>query len=87
MEAHKQIQFTPDGSFSVKDLDRFLFELEARFKAKEVMHRKDAAAYLGVSERTLDRLSVSGVIKYHTLEGLSGKLYLRSEILEKVKAS
>lgn len=83
MQQHKTIQLVPAGQFSIKDLDKFLFELELRFKQKEVMHRKEAAAFIGVNVRTLDRSN----IPYHTVEGLSGKLYLRSEMLEHIKNS
>lgn len=82
-----QVHFVPDGQYSKIDLDRFLFELESRFKQKEVMHRKEAAAFLGISTRQLDSLCSLGSIKYHRIEGLSGKIFLRSELLDTVKRS
>jgi len=80
-----QVQFIPETQYSKVDLDRFLFELEARFKQKEVMHCKEAAAFLGISVRQLNNLASAGKLKYHRLDGLKGKLFLRTEILEAVK--
>lgn len=80
------IQMQPEGMFSVKDLDTFLFELERRWKVKEVMHVKECADYLGISVSKLYRLPKS-VLPYHQLEGLEGRLYLRSEVIEYIKKS
>jgi hypothetical protein len=84
---NNQVRFIPEGQFSNNDLAAFVKELEAFYKGKEVMHRSDAAIFLGVSERTIDRLSLSGAIPYHTIQGLHGKLYLRSELIEVIKNS
>jgi excisionase family DNA binding protein len=85
MNSQKQIQLIPEGKFNIEDLDLFLFELERRFQAKEVMTRKEVAKYIGVSERTVDRLSNEGVLPFHRLEGLNVKLYLREEIKAAIK--
>lgn len=87
MNNSKTVQFVPEGQFSTKDLDIFLRELDMRFKQKEVMHRKEVADYMGLSERTVDRLSKPGGLPFHTIEGLSGKLYLRQEIIDYIKRS
>jgi predicted DNA-binding transcriptional regulator AlpA len=87
MNQNKTVQFVPEGQFSTKDLDVFLRELEIRFKHKEVMHRKEVSEFMGLSERTVDRLSKPGGLPFHTIEGLSGKLYLRSELIEHIKKS
>jgi predicted DNA-binding transcriptional regulator AlpA len=80
------VQFVPDGQFSVKDLDRFLISLEARWKSKDVLNHEECAEYIGCSVRTLYRLGNCGSIPYHTLQGLGGRLYLKSEIIEAIKS-
>lgn len=70
-------------SFSLKDLDKFIIAIERRIASKEIMHPKEAAAYLGISLATLYRLKS---IPYHKLEDLEGRLYLRSEIIEKIRS-
>lgn len=52
-----QIEFLPAGQYTIKDLDTLLVALETRVKAREVMHTKDAAAYLGISPRQVQQLA------------------------------
>lgn len=80
------IQMLPHGQYSPIDLDKFLVELELRFKQKEVLHTKEAAAFLGVAERTLYRLPKE-TVPYHKIEGLEGRLYLRSELIDLIRKS
>lgn len=80
------IEMIPEGQFSIKDLDILIFALEGRVKAQEVMHRKDAAKFLGMSVRNLDALSSNKRIPFHKPEGWP-KMYLRSEILDFIKRS
>jgi hypothetical protein len=83
-----QVQFHPEvGGYSIKDLDSLLYALETRIKAREVMHRKEAAEFIGISLRQLDELTSQGSIPCHRLEGLSSKLYLRSELLDRIRNS
>lgn len=76
-----QIHFTPEGAFSNKDLHRLLIELRAFMDHKEVMHTKEAAAFLGVSRSTLYRTKCP----YHTLEGMEGRLYLKDELIDFIR--
>lgn len=76
-----QVRFIPEGTFSNKDLHRLLVELSAFLDQKEVMHVKEAAAFLGISRSTLYRTN----IPYHTLEGMEGRLYLKSELIDFIK--
>jgi hypothetical protein len=79
-----------DSPIPDKDIDRIIVALQDRMQhlnEEKVMRRKDAASFLGLHERTLDRLSNSGSIPYHRLDGLSDKLYLRSELIHLIKKS
>jgi hypothetical protein len=82
-----QVQFNPETGYSIKDLDTLIVALETRVKAREVMHRKDAAEFLGISPRQLDYWTAEKVIPHHVLPSTTVKLYLRSELLQKIKAS
>jgi hypothetical protein len=73
----------PEGMFSIKDLDRFLFEAERRFKQKEVMNPKEAAQFIGVSVATLYKSEVP----FHKIPGIDRRLYLKSEIIQVIKSS
>lgn len=81
-----QIQLVPEGQFSNKDLDAFLFELERRWKSKEILHVQEAADYLGISKSKLYRMPKE-VFPYHEVEGMAGRLYLKSELLNAIKKS
>ena len=78
------IQMQPEGMFSIKDLDKFLFELERRWRSKDILHHDEAAEYLGISSSKLYRIPKS-VLPYHEVEGLKGRLYLKSELIDKIK--
>ena len=80
-----QVHMIPEGQFQNKDLEILLNELSEILKAKEVMCRDEAAAFLSISTRTLDRLSISGALPSHQIKGLSKRLYLRSEIIQYIK--
>lgn len=79
-----QVEFIPNGQWSVKDLDTLILALETRVKAKEVMHAKEAAAFIGISLRKLYEIPKE-VFPFHEVPGLKGRLYLRSELIEKVR--
>ena len=80
-----QVNFIPDGQYSPIDLDKFLFELEARFKQKEVMKIEQAAEFLTCSSSKIHELCRKDKIPYHRVDGIGGKLFLRSELIEYVK--
>lgn len=69
-------------SFNLKNLDTFLLALERRMAAKEVMHIGDAAKFMGCSVRKINDLCQRNKIPYHRIDGLAGKLFLRSELIE-----
>ena len=75
----------PEGQYSKVDLDRFLFELETRFKQKEVMRIEDVAAEFSCSVRKINHLCQHGKIPFHRIDGLGGKVFLRSELIDFIK--
>jgi excisionase family DNA binding protein len=79
------INMVPDGQYSIKDIDALLAALESRVQAREVMHRQEAADYLGINVRTLDRMSKRGELPFHQLKGLEVRLFLRSELIAFIK--
>lgn len=80
---HIEPRLVPDEYYSAKDIDRLFTALENHIKQREVMHRKEAADFLGINIRTLDRLATEGNLPYHRLKGLEGtRLYLRRELLD-----
>lgn len=84
MSSALQIQMVPDTGFSIKDLDTLIHALETRVKAREIMHIKEAAEYLGLSESRLYRIPKQ-VIPYHEIPGIRGRFYIREEIKNKIK--
>lgn len=78
-----QVQFIPEGTYSIKDLDTLIIALETRIHAREVMHTQQAADFLGISKQTLYRSK----FPFHKVEGLEGRLYLRTELIERIKKS
>lgn len=79
------IQFIPEGQYTTKELQEFAREFREYLKGKEVMHRQDAADFLNVSVRTVDRLVAEGHLPFHMLG--TSKLFLRSEIITAIKNS
>lgn len=70
----------PEGRFTNHDLELLLSEMrEFVMREKEVMHVKEVAALLGVTERT-----VYTTVPSHKVPGL-GRVYLRSEIIDYIK--
>lgn len=78
--ARIKLQAVPDEYYSIEDVDRLLKALVDRMNAEAVMHAKEVAAFLGVSERTVFRSE----LPFHKVKGL-GRVYLRSEIIEYIK--
>ena len=69
-------------SFNLKDLNTLVVALKRFGESKEVMHTKEAAAFLGISVSKLYRMKN---LPYHRLEGLEGRLFLRSELIDYIK--
>lgn len=76
------IQMIPDGRYSNPDLERLANELREYVSWPEVMHTKEAAKFLGISESKLYRVDT---IPSHKVPGLSQKVYLKSELIEYIK--
>jgi excisionase family DNA binding protein len=81
------IKLHPEGQYSSKDIDALIHAIETRVQAREVMRIEQAADFLSVSRRKLDDLCRSGKMPFHRIEGLGGKIFLRSELIEYVKKS
>jgi len=84
---HLEHKLMPDEYYSAKDIDRLFVALEKRFQAREIMRIEEAAKFLSISRRKVDDLCRAGKLPYHMLDGLGGKFFLRSELIEKIKAS
>lgn len=69
-------------SFNLHDLKTLIVAIERFAESKQVMHAEDAAAFLGISERTLNRLI--GSLPSHKLEGI-GRVWLKSELIDYIK--
>lgn len=80
-----QVTMTPEGTLSIVDLDTLILAVRERV-VKEVLHVEEAAELLGISKSTLYRIPKES-LPYHYLKGLEGRLYLRSEIIEKIRKS
>ena len=74
----------PDEYYSIKDIDRLFAALEKRLEASEVMRSEQTEVFLNVSRTTLNIMCRKG-LPYHTVPGLSGKIFLRSELIDFVK--
>ena len=81
MSAGLQINMVPNTGFTNEQLDTLLYALETRVKAREILHKKDLAAELGVSQRTVDR----STLPHHYIPGTNVKVWIRSEIIEAIK--
>lgn len=79
------IQMRPDGQYSLRDIDKLIDAIESRVHAREVMRIEHAVEFLGVSRSQIDRMCRDGKLPFHRIEGLGGKLFLRSELLEFIK--
>lgn len=77
------IHMKPEGRYSDKDLERLVEEMREVVKQKEIMRHKEAAAFIGISTAKLYR---SG-FPYHRVEGMEGRFYLKSELIEYIKKS
>lgn len=75
------IQLNPTGRYSHQELETFVSEIRTYVeREKEVMHAKEVAAFLGVSERTVFRSE----LPFHKVKGF-GRIYLRSEVIDFIK--
>jgi predicted XRE-type DNA-binding protein len=79
------LQMIPDGQYSNKDLERLVIELTGVIKQTEVMHRKQAAEFLGIAQRTLDKMVQESKVPFHRPEGFGGPVFLRSELIEHIR--
>lgn len=77
----------PEGYFQNKDLERLLIELGRIIPQKEVLRIEDAAELMRCSVRKVNHLCQHGKIPYHRVDGLGGKIFLRSELIEWIKKS
>ena len=77
----------PDDYYAhdLKDLNTLLVALRRLVEVKEVMTIEDAAAFLSCSVRKINDMCQHGKLPYHRLDGLAGKLFLRTELIEFVK--
>jgi hypothetical protein len=86
-----QIQMSTNASvLSDSDVDKVIMALENRMQhlfEEKVLHRKDAAKFLGIGIKSLDRLASGGKVPYHRIDGLSGRVYLRSELIHLIRTS
>lgn len=81
------VNLIPDGYFSNKDLERLLIELHKVVQQKEVLRIEDAAEFLSCSVRKINHLCQHDKLPYHRIDGLSGKVFLRSELIDFIKKS
>lgn len=83
--AQIEYQIVPDEYYSIKDINRLIEALEKRMKVREVMRIEHAMKFLGIGRSQIDRMCKNGHLPFHCIEGLSGKLFLRSELIEFIK--
>jgi hypothetical protein len=74
----------PDEYYSASDIDRLFAALEKRIVPREILLIEDALVALNCTRSTLDRMVKKG-LPYHTVPGLGGKMFLRSELIAYVK--
>lgn len=76
------IQMLPEGRYSNKDLERLANELASYLSAPEVMRTKQAAVFLNIGKTKMYEMDM---IPSHRLPGISGKFYLKSELIDYIK--
>jgi len=76
------IPMRSEGRYESKDLERLVNELYEHQQHKEVMHAKEAAAFLGIGLTSLYKCKD---IPHHTLPGLEGRIYLKDELIDFIK--
>lgn len=69
-------------SFTLKDMSTLVKALERFMEHKEVMRTKEAAKFLGIGKTKMYQMDR---IPSHTLPGISGKFYLRSELIDFIR--
>lgn len=82
---HIEPHLVPDEYYSAKDIDRLFSALEKRLEAKEVLRIDDAAKFLSCSVRKINDMCQHDKIPYHRIDGLAGKIFLRSELIDFIK--
>lgn len=55
--------------------------LKRLVESKEVMHAKEAAAFMGIGMTSLYKCQAP----FHQIKGIAGLIYLRSELIEVIK--
>lgn len=74
------------GPYNEQELEALIHGLEKVILArKEVMRVESAAAFLNISRAQVDRMCRDGQLPFHRLDGLGGKLFLRSELIDHIK--
>jgi excisionase family DNA binding protein len=74
------------GSYNEKELEALIHGLEKVILARnEVMRVDQAAAFINISRAQVDRMCRDGQLPFHRLEGLGGKLFLRTELIDFIK--
>jgi excisionase family DNA binding protein len=82
------INMVPDGQWPATELDKLIHALETRIlETHEVMRIEHAADFLRISRAQIDRMCKDGQLPFHKLEGLGGKVFLRSELIDYIKKS
>lgn len=76
------IQMKPTGHYSNPDLERLASELRDYVTFPDVMRTKEAAKFLGIGKTKMYQMDR---IPSHQLPGISGKFYLKSELIEFIK--
>ena len=76
------IQMLPEGRYTSKDLERLANELLEHARYPDVMRTKEAASFLGIGKTKMYQMDC---IPSHKLPGISGKFYLKSELIEYIK--
>jgi hypothetical protein len=69
-------------SFDLKDLNTSITAVKRLTDAREVMHPKEAAAFIGTGVTSLYKCKN---IPHHKLPGLEGRLKYRSELIDFIK--
>lgn len=69
-------------SFNLRDLKTLIIAIERFMESKEVMHTQEAADFLGISASKLYRMDN---VPHHKVPGFSGKVFLRSELIDYIK--
>lgn len=76
------IQLKPEGRYTNADLERLANELIEYVRYPDVMRTKQAAEFLGIGKTKMYQMDR---IPSHNIPGITGKFYLKSELIEFIK--